>query len=149
MTQGQSGFNGNETPFTPDQLFDLFEAAMQNETLWDSTASGAVFLGSEQNILSLGSMDWSLSDVTAALPGDFDIDGDVDGRDFLTLQRTNPSLIGEWQGQYGNLIAVSNGGFVAAVPEPGSICLLGFAITVALLPGRTAFDHCRIMSNYQ
>jgi hypothetical protein len=129
MTQGQSGFDGNETPFTSDQLFDLFEAAMQNETLWDSTASGAVFLGSEQNILSLGSMDWSLSDVTAALPGDFDIDGDVDGRDFLTWQRdTSVGALSDWQTYYGtgSLLAET-----VAIPEPGSIVLTIVAVGIA------------------
>jgi hypothetical protein len=58
------------------------------------------------------------------LPGDFDEDGDVDGRDFLSWQR-NPSIgdLADWQANYGA------GSFSAstAVPEPRSwmILLLG------------------------
>lgn len=126
MTQGQSGFNGNETPFTPDQLFDLFEAAMQNEELWDA-AAGAVFLGAPENILSLGTLDWSLTDVTSALPGDFDGDDDVDGRDLLRWQRnTSVGSLTDWQIYYGvEALAASS----IAVPEPrGSV-----AITILMM----------------
>jgi hypothetical protein len=60
------------------------------------------------------------------VPGDFDEDGDVDGRDFLVWQRgesPNPLSaedLAEWQGAYGS------GGPLAAigtVPEPGSLLL--------------------------
>jgi hypothetical protein len=60
-------------------------------------------------------------------PGDFDADGDVDGRDFLAWQRgesTTPlssADLLEWQENYGA------GGLVAAataVPEPGTSALL-------------------------
>jgi hypothetical protein len=61
-----------------------------------------------------------------ALPGDFDFDGDVDGRDFLVWQR-NPSVgdIGDWQANYGvgALTAAST-----AVPEPNSISLALIAL---------------------
>ena len=52
---------------------------------------------------------------------DLDNDGDVDGADFLLIQRTNPSLIPDWQAQYGNssLSAAST-----AVPEPTTGLLL-------------------------
>jgi hypothetical protein len=138
MIQGQSGFNGNETPFTPDQLFDLFEAAMQNELLWDSTASGAVFLGSEQNIFSLGSLSWSLRDVTTALPGDFDIVGDVDGRDFLTWQRdTSVGALSNWQMYHGtgSLVATN-----VAVPEPTASALVAMLALMAVV--RRDNRHC-------
>ena len=36
-----------------------------------------------------------------ALPADCDGDGDVDGADFLEIQRDIPSLIFEWQSSYG------------------------------------------------
>ncbi len=57
--------------------------------------------------------------------GDFDGDGDVDGRDFLVWQR-NPSVgnLADWQANYGmgNLVAV-----VRAVPEPASTVLFSIA----------------------
>lgn len=74
----------------------------------------------------LGQHDWNanysleltLEDVGAG--GDFDNDGDVDGRDFLTWQR-NPGVgnLGDWQAYYGT------GGLNAlAVPEPGAMVLV-------------------------
>jgi hypothetical protein len=136
MTQGQSGFNGDEIPFTPDQLFDLFDAAMQNEELWDA-AAGAVFLGAPENILSLGTLDWSLTDVTSALPGDFDIDGDVDGRDLLTWQRnTSVGALSDWQTYHGTGSLVAE---TVAVPEPGSIVLIIVAVGIISCRRQAAF----------
>ncbi len=60
--------------------------------------------------------------VVANLTADADLDGDVDGTDFLILQRTDPTLIPDWQAQYGMasdpLLAASS-----AVPEPGCLML--------------------------
>ena len=73
--------------------------------------------------------DYSL-ELTFAVPGDFDNDGDVDGRDFLRWQRggsPNPRSAGDlaaWQTNYGA------GGLVAAtvaVPEPAAILLSALA----------------------
>lgn len=65
-----------------------------------------------------------------ATPGDFDGDGDVDGRDFLAWQR-DPGVgsLSDWQNSYptGGLTA----GFVA-VPEPASLL---FALSAALFAG--------------
>jgi hypothetical protein len=58
--------------------------------------------------------------VTLAQPGDFDNDGDVDGRDFLVWQR-NPSLgsLGDWQANYGaGSLSAST-----AMPEPSAFVL--------------------------
>lgn len=56
------------------------------------------------------------------LSGDFDQDGDVDGRDFLAWQR-DPSVgdLAEWQAHYGDLDNLSN---VHAVPEPNCVAIL-------------------------
>lgn len=59
--------------------------------------------------------------VGAFVEGDFDFDGDVDGRDFLLWQR-NPGVgdLSDWQANYGagSLIAA------VSVPEPTSIAFL-------------------------
>jgi len=76
-----------------------------------------------------------LAVVSSGTPGDFDVDFDVDGRDFLKWQRgesTNPFSGGDlaaWQTAYngGMLVAAS-----MAVPEPPSALLAGM-ITVGLL----------------
>ncbi|TWU22709.1 beta strand repeat-containing protein [Bythopirellula polymerisocia] len=93
-----------------------------------ASASGSF---STINLPSLGGgLSWNTSDllttgmlsvVSGGLPGDFDNDGDVDGRDFLVWQR-NPGIgnLTDWQANYGTpLVAASN-----AVPEPTSLVLL-------------------------
>ncbi len=70
-----------------------------------------------------------LEGVATALEGDFDGDGDVDGRDFLRWQRGGSPMpfsaddLEDWQGNYGEgtLSAFS------AVPEPNAICLIFLA----------------------
>jgi hypothetical protein len=80
-----------------------------------------------------------LGSVSVGIPGDFDNDSDVDGRDFLIWQRGGSpggvgdvSDLGDWQTNYstgtGPLTAVT------AVPEPGSLALV--AALVLPLVGR-------------
>ncbi len=71
----------------------------------------------------------SLAVVGGALSGDFDGDGDVDGRDFLAWQRgesPDPFSAGDledWQAAYGTpALGAAEG--VTAVPEPSSLLLL-------------------------
>jgi hypothetical protein len=55
------------------------------------------------------------------VPGDFDLDGDVDGRDFLMWQR-NPTIgnLADWQANYGaGSLSAST-----AVPEPAALQLI-------------------------
>jgi hypothetical protein len=71
------------------------------------------------------------------VPGDFDEDGDVDGRDFLVWQRggsptpLSATDLATWQANYGT------GGLAAvgSVPEPGA-ALLAITCSLALLAGR-------------
>jgi hypothetical protein len=76
-----------------------------------------------------GSITFNHSAFSPSPPGDFDNDGDVDGRDFLAWQR-NPSLgnLADWQANYGNgsLQAINT-----AVPEPGAWVLLTGGLLVA------------------
>jgi hypothetical protein len=68
--------------------------------------------------------------VTVAVPsGDFDGDGDVDGRDFLTWQRNNGSAadLAIWQQQYGSSGPL---GATVSVPEP-NVSLLLFSLLAA------------------
>ena len=123
-----NGFNP-----TAGQSFNLFDWA---------NVSGAF------DSLSLptlgGGLSWNTSQlyttgvlsVSAGLPGDFELDGDVDGRDFLLWQRS-PAVgnLADWQAAYngGTLVAEN-----IAVPEPSSsIIVLGLLVGAA--------QSCRIM----
>jgi hypothetical protein len=63
-------------------------------------------------------------------PGDFDNDGDVDGRDFLVWQRnTAVGDLADWQANYGTgALTAAVTASSTAVPEPGTICLVTFAV---------------------
>jgi T5SS/PEP-CTERM-associated repeat protein len=68
--------------------------------------------------------------LTVGRVGDFDNDGDVDGRDLLAWQR-HPELgsLADWQDAYGSIAPSA----AAAVPEPSS---LGLLLGLMLLSGR-------------
>lgn len=70
-----------------------------------------------------------ISFVGGGNPVDADGDGDVDGTDFLILQRDNPALIPDWEAAYPGAAPA-----IGAVPEPTSIALL--ATSIALAVGR-------------
>lgn len=72
-------------------------------------------------------------------PGDFDMDGDVDGQDFLIWQR-NPVIgnLSDWENHFGSV------GFLAAstaVPEPNS--LLGLSLLAMLAWEKHGRWRCR------
>jgi hypothetical protein len=66
------------------------------------------------------------------IPGDFDIDGDVDGRDFLTWQRggsptpLGPVDLAKWQANYG--VGGVSTALGTAVPEPSTWMMLSAAV---------------------
>ena len=80
-----------------------------------------------------------LESLSANLDGDFDLDGDVDGHDFLKWQRgelSNPpsqSDLDDWETNYGMVAPLPT--FAAAVPEP--------ATWLALLVGIMSVLFCR------
>jgi autotransporter-associated beta strand protein len=68
------------------------------------------------NLLTTGELE-------VAADVDLDNDGDVDGRDFLLIQRTAPELTASWQTQYGNHLVQPSVGTVS-IPEPSSLVAL-------------------------
>jgi hypothetical protein len=92
---------------------------------------------------------WDTLDVAYLGPpiymlGDFDLDGDVDGRDFLMWQRGEspiqwgPGDLADWQTNYGfSSLTVAS----TAVPEPGSLVLLGTLLVVITAPLRCAMSR--------
>jgi hypothetical protein len=73
-------------------------------------------------------------EVSELSPGDFDVDGDVDGADFLAWQR-DPSVgnLADWQGNYSTAAAtVASSASSQAVPEPTTLLLLALAFPLVL-----------------
>ena len=81
----------------------------------------------------------------AALPGDHDLDGDVDGRDFLAWQRGespnpfSPGDLAAWQANYGvgsltSALRLPPSALHVAVPEPWGLILV--CALFALMPAR-------------
>lgn len=63
--------------------------------------------------------------VVSTIGTDTEPDGDVDGQDFLILQRNNPALIPQWQLEYGNGNALVGS---HSVPEPATITFAFFGM---------------------
>ena len=82
------------------------------------------------------SLAWDIDVPEMVTAGDFDIDGDVDGADFLKWQRgelSNPlssSDLANWQASFGD-VASSVAAASTAVPEPSSFVLLLAALLFA------------------
>ncbi|MGI9428482.1 MAG: hypothetical protein ACR2NM_07485 [Bythopirellula sp.] len=64
------------------------------------------------------SADKVVIEIASTTPYDVDLDddGDVDGLDFLAIQRTDPSLIPAWEFEYGSALGAN--AEPQAVPEP-------------------------------
>jgi len=119
-------------------LFDVFLNPQGDNSL--NTLDGSQPFTAVNGLLTLIS--------TPVLAGDFDMDGDVDGNDFLWWQRgqsttpLSPTDLADWESQYGvsSLVAAHsarNLPTLQAVPEPGALCLGIFAtVLVAGTPCR-------------
>jgi hypothetical protein len=93
------------------------------------TSSAESTLGNVFNVsLAPRSISTFVINADLGLAGDFDEDGDVDGRDFLLWQQ-NPSLgnLADWQENYGTVPEL---GVSVAVPEPTAAAL---ALLVAIV----------------
>ena len=109
------------------------------------TNNGLALTGDMASFFSLslanGNTDLVLTFQASSLPGDFDTDGDVDGRDFLIWQRGgspnqgSPADLSDWQSHYGTSNLTST---VSAVPEPASGTLLILTLAASTVLFRAA-----------
>ncbi|MDZ4657045.1 MAG: hypothetical protein SH868_05635 [Bythopirellula sp.] len=130
--------DGN-TQTTPPQ--GVYMAALQVRAAGFETSDPFLFVhrtSSVSNVVRDLATEWAdlNYDSLFGLPGDFDQDGDVDGRDFLAWQRGesplswSPDDLAEWQGSFGTgpLLASFSG-----IPEPTSLSLAGGSLVLGLL----------------
>jgi fibronectin-binding autotransporter adhesin len=105
----------------------------QNPGTYGAVGSGATF----QSAFFSGTGILSVTTLGAPITtsGDFDNDGDVDGRDFLIWQRggsPNGATAGDlaqWQANYGTTpLTAAVTASSTAVPEPGTMCLVTLAV---------------------
>lgn len=152
---GSGDLNGNGI-FSDDRVFSSIDNTVD---YYEGTTVSAIFGSTKYNwtISYTGAINWTdpdagtigsvtgsgtgndivlvgLSSESVGIPGDFDDDDDVDGRDFLIWQRggsTNGPLnagdLSDWQTNFGAGDPLAS---VTAVPEPGSLAL----VAVAMLP---------------
>jgi hypothetical protein len=125
--------------------FAISELNLTNSSVLAAAATfdlGAAYQGGVGGIEDL-SFEYSLTGaatlsgvveyIGTAGPGDFDLDGDVDGHDFLLWQRGgspspfSPSDLALWQTNYGAPSVVA----LSAVPEPSSLLILSVGFLMA------------------
>lgn len=97
--------------------FDLFDFASASGA-FDSFSLPGLAAGLAWNVSQLT----ATGELSVAVDVDLDDDGWVTGDDLLLIQRTAPTLVGQWQTLYGAQLAVG-GGSAAAVPEPSGVLL--------------------------
>jgi T5SS/PEP-CTERM-associated repeat protein len=128
-------------PFTlsPGQSFEIIDVGGSLSGQFSDLSEGGLvgnFAGTNLLITYLGG---DGNDVTllSALPGDFDVDGDVDGFDFLNWQRgespdpLNQSDLDDWQDNFRTVTSLITTAS-AKVPEPATwtVLLIGIAIMI-------------------
>ena len=131
LSLGSDVYNGGVDPNDPD------DGLSQPGSLpkWEQITPTASFLNvALSKVIITSSHDgglgaaFALDDIVLSivtfLDGDFDMDGDVDGNDFLVWQRTDgtPGGLTLWQNNYGTGVLAAAG--TSAVPEPTSVTLL-------------------------
>ena len=129
--------------FTPS-LGDTFEILTSTDGVTDAFETTFFpYLGTELTmdvLYTSTNVTLAVVSVPSDLSGDFDVDGDVDGFDFLT-QQIDPSVgtLSDWEANYGMVSTLSAAS--AWVPEPNSLALFGWGCVLALLNFRrvTAF----------
>lgn len=106
-----------------------FVPSVGNMFTFLTTAANGVF-GEFENLVLPGGFQWEIDYLASSVvlkvvglgaSGDFDGDGDVDGRDFLVWQR-NPSVgnLVDWQANFGS----GSLSALQSVPEPGGVAIL-------------------------
>lgn len=133
-TGGTLNLNIGASTDVIDSLF--IDGVMQPAGIWGPDGSGAQYTSS----LITGTGLLQVMTAPISIPGDFDNDGDVDGRDFLAWHRgqsPNPLSaedLATWQNAYHASLTAA----ATAVPEPVSIVLTVIALAAVSFRRRSA-----------
>ena len=121
---------------SPGETFQIIDVEGELSGTFSGLPEGA-FVGrfGDQNFyITYQGGDGNDVELTSVLPGDFDLDGDVDGKDFLEWQRggspqpySQADLL-DWRANFGGSGQASANAM--AVPEPSAMSLLGFGLAV-------------------
>ncbi len=110
-------------------------SGMTGATFGDFFTTSGVFDADGAGPGTLGGENYKLTSLlSSGQAGDFDLDGDVDGADFLTWQRggspspLSPGDLATWKANFGAAVTVNAAAAVGAVPEPTAL----FSAMVAL-----------------
>ena len=115
-----TAFNDDSLPSSLS-LVDFTVSRFQLFGLRQSTSEGVSLIGSLTSLHQVA--------VPEDLEGDFNMDGDVDGHDFMFWQRY-PSIgeLAQWQANYGEILISP----IHAVPEPAPVMLVLSGLTPAM-----------------
>ena len=129
---------------TLGQSWEIIDVAGSLSGTFAGLAQDAPFANYSGTLLTISYAGGDGNDVfintVAGLAGDFDLDGDVDGRDFLVWQRGGSATPlsatdrSDWQANYGMTAALTVS--TAAVPEPGALILLTSLAVIGSLTTR-------------
>jgi surface-anchored protein len=150
------GINVNITPGSDVQTDDDFFQTIggHDHYNWGFSKPGVyrVVLGATASRVGVGTIHGTgiftflVGDAAGeTLPGDFDGDGDVDGRDFLLWQRGSSRTplssrdLADWQAHYGEQVDQIASSY--AIPEPRSLHFVAAVIGIFWLPCRVGGTH--------
>ena len=137
VSLGTDVYNGGVDPNDPDDglsqpgFLPSFEKVTPTASFLNKALSKVIFTSA--HTLGLGAA-FALDDIVLStvtfLDGDFNLDGTVDGLDFLEWQRTGgtPAELTDWQTNYGMTLPLAASS--TAVPEPTSVTLLLLGLAV-------------------
>lgn len=125
-------------------LIDEFLPGLGDEFTIVSASSNIVGEFDVANFPTLPGLEWAIEynadgvvlTVVTGVAGDSDGDEDVDGKDFLDFQTGDPSLLAEWEANFG---VVGGTATAAAVPEPPTMAVMTWVLFLSAASRRTTW----------
>ena len=125
-------------------VFDLLAVTGIASGAFDAFSPASLTTGLVWNVSGL----LTSGELSVVVDVDLDNDGWITGSDFLAIQRTNPSLIPQWQVLYRAQVVSGTGlvGAATAVPEPAVFAMLALSLLMGACPTRPALAEDRLLA---